>query len=100
RSMGGQPHMDAGSGARIAARNVVVQYTPFTPAGDGVHNLYATVGEGQAVVFQDGVAVDATWRKPDVHSRTRYYDAAGNEIAFNRGQTWVEEVPVGYPVQY
>ncbi len=100
RSMGGQPHVDAGSGARIAARNVAVQYTPFTPAGDGVHNLYGTVGEGQAVVFQDGVAVEGTWRKPDVHSRTRYYDAAGNEIPFNRGQTWVEVVPAGYPVQY
>ncbi len=100
RAMGGQPHTEAASGQRIAARNVIVQYTPFTPSGDGVHNLYATVGEGQAVVFQDGVAVDATWRKPDTHSRTRYYDAAGNELAFNRGQTWVEIVPVGYPVQY
>lgn len=100
RSIGGQPHIDAGSGQQLAARNVAIQYATFQPSGDGLHNLYDIVGGGQAVVFQDGIAIEGTWSKPDATSRTRFYDAAGNEIAFNRGSTWVEVVPAGSPVQY
>jgi hypothetical protein len=70
-------------------------------AGDGTaHLLYDTVGGGEAVVFQDGVAVPGTWSKPDTSSRTRFFDAAGSEIAFNRGQTWVEVLAAGDPLGY
>ncbi len=100
RSEGGQPHIDAGSGQQLAAKNVAVQYATFQPSGDGKHNLYDIVGVGQAVVFQDGIAIEGTWSKPDATSRTRFYDAAGNEIAFNRGTTWVEVVPADTPAQY
>jgi len=100
RSLGGQPHTDAGSGQQLAAQNVAVQYATFRPSGDGKHNLYDIVGGGQAVVFQDGVAIEGTWSKPEALSRTRFYDAAGAEIAFNRGTTWVEVVPAGSPAQY
>ena len=57
-------------------------------------------GEGQAIVFQDGVAIEGSWEKPSPTERTRFYDAAGNEIAFNRGQTWVEVLAVSDPLSY
>jgi transposase-like protein len=38
--------------------------------------------------------------KPSAAERTRFYDAAGNEIAFNRGQTWVEVMALGDPLSY
>jgi hypothetical protein len=101
RSQGGAPHNDGGSGDQIAAKNVAVMITTARSAGDGTaHLLYDTVGGGEAVVFQDGVAVPGTWSKPDTYSRTRFFDAAGNEIAFNRGQTWVEVLAVGDPLAY
>ena len=101
RSQGGAPHNDGGSGNQIRAKNVAVMVTTVRSAGDGTaHLLYDTVGGGEAVVFQDGVAVPGTWSKPDTFSRTRFFDAAGNEIAFNRGQTWVEVLAVGDPLGY
>jgi hypothetical protein len=101
RSQGSAPHLDGGSGNQIRARNVAVMMTTVRSAGDGTsHLLYQTSGGGEAVVFQDGVAVPGTWSKPDTFSRTRFFDAAGNEIAFNRGQTWVEVLAVGDPLGY
>lgn len=100
RTMAGAPHTDAVSGARLAARNVIVQQAVLRPSGVKAYNIIDTVGAGTAVIFQDGVAVEGTWRKDAESSRTRFYDAAGNEIPLNRGQTWVEVVPTGSAIAY
>jgi len=101
RSQGGAPHNDGGSGNQLQAKNVAVMITNARSAGDGTaHLLYDTVGGGDAVVFQDGVALPGTWARPDMASRTRFYDAAGDEITFNRGQTWLEVLAVGDPLGY
>jgi len=101
RTMGGAPHKDGASGERIRAKNVAVMVTEVWSAGDGTaHLLYRTTGQGQAIVFQDGVAIEGSWEKPSAAERTRFYDAAGNEIAFNRGQTWIEVLALGDPLSY
>ena len=56
--------------------------------------------QGRTVVFQDGVAIEGSWEKPSAAGRTRFFDAAGNEIAFNRGQTWIEVLALSDPVSY
>ena len=98
--MGGAPHIDAVSGHHLAARNVVVQFASLYPSGIKAYNIIDTVGSGRAIIFQDGVAIEATWRKDSEAARTRFYDTAGGEIAFNRGQTWIEVVPAGSAVTY
>ena len=70
------------------------------PSGMKAYNIIDTVGSGRAIIFQDGVAIEATWRKDSEAARTRFYDIAGGEIAFNRGQTWIEVVPAGSAVTY
>lgn len=100
RSVAGSPHSDGLSGRRIAAKNVVVQITSIYPAGDDVHLLVETSGEGPAVVFQDGIAHEGSWRKEGPYGRTRFYDSAGNEIAFNRGPTWIEVLAYGSLLAY
>jgi hypothetical protein len=100
RSMGGAPHTDGVTGERLTARNVVVQYAVLRPSGVKAYNIIDTVGTGTAVVFRDGVAVTGTWRKDTEAGRTRFYDSAGNEIQFNRGQTWIEVVPAESAVGY
>ncbi len=52
------------------------------------------------MVFQDGVAIPGSWSKPDEFSRIRFFDAEGNEIALNRGQTWIEVLSFGDPLLY
>jgi len=100
RVMGGVPHTDAGTGERLAARNVAVQFAVLRPSGVKAYNIIDTVGSGTAVVFQDGVAIAGSWRKDGDTGRTRFYDSAGNEISFNRGTTWIEVVPAGSAVEY
>ena len=101
RSQGGAPHADGGSGNRIQARNVAVAVTSVRSAGDGTSHLqYQTTGSGEAVVFQDGVAIPGTWSKPDEFSRIRFFNAAGNEVRFNRGQTWIEVLSFADPLLY
>jgi hypothetical protein len=67
---------------------------PFTP---GAIKL-GTEGTGKATVYEDGVAIPATWSKPSVDSPLRWLDASGNPIKLNRGNTWVEVVPAGNSV--
>lgn len=101
REMAGQPHEDGASGEQIQARNIAVVVTSKGSANDGTdHIVYQTTGSGDAVVFQDGVAIPGTWSKPDAHSRIRFFDAAGNEIPFNRGHTWIEVLSFGDPLLY
>ncbi|MCH7576957.1 MAG: DUF3048 domain-containing protein [Chloroflexi bacterium] len=101
RSQGGAPHVDGGSGNRIQARNVAAVVTSVRSVGDGTSHLqYQTTGSGEAVVFQDGVAIPGTWSKPDEFSRIRFFDAEGNEIRFNRGQTWIEVLSFADPLLY
>ena len=101
RTMGGAPHEGGASGERITAKNVAVMVTDVWSADDNTaHLLYRTTGEGQAVVFQDGVTIEGSWAKASASERTRFYDAEGKEIAFNRGQTWVEVLAVSDPLSY
>jgi hypothetical protein len=100
RSMGGAPHTDGVTGERLTARNIAVQFAVLRPSGVKAYNIIDTVGTGQAVVFRDGIAIPGTWRKDSEEGRTRFYDVAGNEIEFNRGQTWIEVVPTDSAVGY
>jgi hypothetical protein len=98
--MGGAPHTDGTTGEHLSARNVAVQFATLRPSGVKAYNIIETVGSGRAVVFQDGIAIDGSWRKDSETARTRFYDGAGNEISFNRGRTWIEVVPSDSAVGY
>lgn len=96
RFQAGAPHVDGHGGDQLAAKNVIIQFAVLRSAGDrSGHVLYDLEGSGRATVLLDGQAVDATWRKEGRAARTRFYDAAGREIALNRGATWIELLPEG-----
>lgn len=98
RSQAGEPFLSGGQ--RISPTNVIVQYVA-TGLEDSQRLTMTTVGTGDAVVFNNGVAIAATWRKPSLKERTRFYDAtSGEELLLNRGQTWVQVVPTGTAVTY
>jgi hypothetical protein len=91
---GGEPLKDELNGEQISSKNVVVQYVNTKSLGDGKGRLDMTLlGEGRAQVFQDGKAIEATWRKEGANGRTRFMDANDEEIRFNAGSTWVEVIP-------
>lgn len=100
RSMGGRPHTDGHTGAQLTAKNVVVQFDRIAVVSSQGHVNYGSIGEGPAYVFLDGHVIEATWTKRDLDDRTRYWDAEGKEIIFNRGTTWVAILPYGSPLSW
>jgi hypothetical protein len=89
------PLLDQESQKQVAVKNVVVQFATETSIPDDEkHRLeYNLVGSGQAVVFLDGKAIKAIWKKESRDGRTKFYDTNGQEIVFNRGKIWVSIVP-------
>lgn len=97
RTNGGKKHLDNNTDKQLTAKNVVILYMTESSANDNypgnVHLLYGTTGKGNAVVFQDGKEVKATWTKVNREARTILTDKSGKEIQFNRGKIWFSIVP-------
>ena len=95
---------DRNDEAPIRAKVVVVALMQESRANDGyennLHLLYGTKGSGKAIVFQDGQAMEGTWNKKDRKERMTFKDSKGKEIKLNRGQIWIEVLPVGAEVAY
>jgi hypothetical protein len=88
----GEPHLVVG-GEQIAPTNVVVQFTQYDGESNG-----QTVGEGDAWIFTDGRVYKGRWVRPDRAQPARYIDLAGAPIMLRPGRTWVEVLPMTYPV--
>ena len=103
RSVEGEPQVDAGDGRQVAPANVVVMTVVFGPLNDGHPNkkrLEAqNIGSGPAWIATNGVTIQGTWRKDSIDAPTRFYDAAGHEVVLTAGQTFIQVVPPGMPVQ-
>ncbi len=102
RSTGGQPHVDA-AGQQLNPKTIILLMQPVTNYVDT--NGHAAVrvdniGSGEAVVIEDGMSTEGTWRKDSRDSRTLITDSQGKKIALNRGQIWVISVPSGSAVSY
>ncbi len=101
RENGGAAHTDLETEEQLQATAVVVLFVKETgPVDDHMHLLYATIGSGKGIVFQDGTATKVTWEKLDRSARTVFSDESGKEITFTRGQIWVEMLPIGTIVTY
>lgn len=105
RFNGGSEHRDLNTGQQLLAKNVVIMFTTLSVADDGYleeghgsHLLYGTKGTGRAQFLIDGKVINGTWSKTTRTSRTEFLDSNGAEIKFNRGQIWIEVLPIGQPV--
>jgi hypothetical protein len=101
RFNGGVEHKDHENDQQIKAKNVVIL---FTQAKDSVdrnkHSLYTTIGKGNAIIFQNGEAIEGTWQKDSRESMIIFRDAKGKEISFVRGPIWIEVLAIGSKVNY
>ncbi|MDO8736029.1 MAG: DUF3048 C-terminal domain-containing protein, partial [Thermoleophilia bacterium] len=96
------PHTDASAGSQLAQKNVIIQ---FVESGEssiiedegGNYGLeYILIGTGKVLIFRDGQVIEGTWTRPDRNQVTQYVDASGKAIPLNRGQTFVQVVPLGF----
>lgn len=84
----------------IRAKNIVVQYAKVRVLDEIGRRRIETTGVGRALIARDGQVVEGAWKRPDSLERLRFYDAAGAEIEFNPGPTWIEVVPLNVEVSY
>jgi len=102
RELAGAAHKDGATGAQLQAKNVVViemqrWYAPTRINESGW--AMKTIGEGKAKVFQDGKAIEGTWKKTGRTERTLLYTTSGEQVKFNPGVTWFEIVSPGTAIK-
>lgn len=95
RSVAGQASIDREDGQIAPAVVVAMKVNMSLVLQDGNREDITTSGSGEATIFQNGVATNATWRKEGRSSSLKFTDAEGKDIPLNRGQTWVVAVPNG-----
>ncbi len=101
RYNGTAAHMDLETKEQLTAKNIIVLFAAETGSVDEhLHLLYATIGSGTGILYQDGKNIKITWKKQTRTSRTQFFDMNGKEISFNRGQIWIEMLPTGTPITY
>lgn len=102
RFNGNLSHTDLENNEQLVAKVVVVQFAKEIGPVDGhMHLLYANIGTGPGLLFQDGKVTKIIWKKETKNSRTKFFDATtGKEVILTRGQLWIELLPTGMPVSY
>jgi len=99
----GEPHVDALNGEQLAAANVIVHYAKYEETdvkdsnGQPTYNIVLT-GEGRALVYRDGVKIEAKWVRPGITDFVKYVYLDGTPVPLRPGQTWVEVVPLDYNI--
>ncbi|MGE5328317.1 MAG: DUF3048 domain-containing protein [Deltaproteobacteria bacterium] len=106
RFVGTKPHTDAVSGVQYTAKNVIIERVKNYSLGDGPdfdgkyrgRQQMDTVGTGKGYLITNGKCVDITWKKDKSTERTIYKYQDGSEVMFNKGQIWIQIVPINSKV--
>lgn len=85
----GPAQIDELTGEQLSVDNVIIQYCQIIPYDENGYLNVNTNSGGEAIVFTQGTYQYATWEKASDWGPAKYYDANGNEITLNQGQTWV-----------
>ncbi|MEI6054176.1 MAG: DUF3048 domain-containing protein [Candidatus Saccharibacteria bacterium] len=93
RYQAGELHTDREEG-NITPSVVIAMYVDEeTIFEDGYRQSIKTIGTGNAVIFQNGTAIEGTWTKNSKTSQITFTDSTGADIPLVRGQTWITAVP-------
>lgn len=93
RFTGGEPHMDKETNQQLAVKNVIILFTKGEIAIDELkHNLYTTIGQGNALIFNNGTVTEGFWDKKSRFDRMILTDKKGKELTFVRGKIWISVV--------
>ena len=94
RSQAGTPHLDRESGQITPNVVIAMHVDESTVLQDGYREQITTIGSGPATIFQNGIAIDATWHKTAKTSQITFTDTkTGADVPLVRGQTWIAAVP-------
>jgi hypothetical protein len=89
----GSLHTDAEDAQALTFKNVILQNVSFNQLDKNGYLTYNVIGSGNGYYLTNGKAVPITWKKASETGMTRFFDAAGNEIAINKGKTYIGLLP-------
>lgn len=74
----------------LVYNNVIVQRTKLTFNNSSMNPLLPdVVGSGAADIFLAGQYIAGAWSRDSLTNRTIFYDQNGNELALQRGKSWI-----------
>src|ERR1035437_5002906 len=105
RLLNGSNQIDPANNQQVYARNIVVLFqtvsNDYLDTSTGIQRVnVGNVGSGNAIVFKEGKAITATWKKTSDAAPTVLYDSSGVEIPLVRGEIFMQSVPPGTAVTY
>jgi hypothetical protein len=104
RSVAGRQQVDVGDGKVVTARNVIVLFMrlSYDPESEPGHRrpVLDQIGDGRAIVFRDGKAIEGRWQKSNEGGLTRFVDSQGHDISLVRGRIFIQVVPTGTNVTF
>lgn len=93
RWRGGIPEYDNIDGSQVSMSVLVIMKTS-TRNLEGEYNDVDVIGEGEALVFQNGHMERVKWQKAEnlLTSKIKFLNEKGNEISFVPGKMWIHIV--------
>ena len=90
RTVEGSAYVDRETNESITVSNVLVQrVTSSVLDYKGRLGIDMCAG-GNAVLYTNGIAIEGTWSRDSLDSRTVFVDKDGNEFKLQPGKTWVQ----------
>ena len=100
RFYNGNPFVDGNTGEQIACDNVIVQHVEQAWFGGKPDAPKVTLfGTNACDYFVGGKHFTGYWVRDSIANNTVYYDAAGNEVVFNPGKTYIELLKLENAIQ-
>ncbi len=107
RTADGEVAIDANNLEPISAANVVIVYAIHQQVlsicesqSGSVCNAHSTEiqiwGQGDATIIRDGQQFQTTWKREKRENMLTFYDAAGDPVPLQIGNTWFQVVPYHY----
>ena len=95
RTIDGYDYVDRETNKSIKVSNVLVQRV-YSSVLDYKGRLSIDMcAGGDAVLYTNGVAIEGTWSRNSLDSRTVFVDKDGNEFKLQVGKTWVQVADQG-----
>lgn len=86
--------------APVTAKNIIFQFMPVKVIDDVGRKQIKTVGAGEIILLQNGAKISGQWQKDSLLSRTKFYLTTGEEIKLIPGVTWIEVLPIDWPINF
>ncbi len=107
RYAAGVPHNDGNTGQQVRAKNIVVPFANHVDdpniceeiRNSQCHLLSVEIqlwGQGNVAIFRDGQRYDGIWKREGRNDMLTFYDAAGNQIPLQIGNSWFELMSIWY----